>query len=290
MKAIDFRLRPPALGFLNTSMFADLARSAGKAADVGSRTPASARNHSMQRLFEEMDEAGIGIGVISGRVSSVLGSVPNADLAAIVARYPERFVAFAGIDPRDRIAACRNVDDAISAGFKGISLEPGLLVDPWYLDDPRLYPLYAHCEDRNVLVLVMSGGNAGPDVSYCHPAAIDRVARDFSGLTIIAGHGNWPFASEIIHVCYRRPNIFLSPDIYLNPGLPGAREYVDAANGFLAERLLFGSAYPFSALNDAMRFMTGFPLRPEVLELVLHGNAQRLLQLGDYTRKPGAVR
>lgn len=286
MKAIDFRLRPPARGFLNTSMFANLARSAGKAAGVGSRTPDSARKHSMQCLFSEMDAAGIGIGVISGRVSSVLGSVPNSDLASIVARYPDRFVAFAGIDPRDRRAASRDIDDAVNAGFKGISLEPGLLVDPWYLDDPRLYPLYAHCEDRRVLVLVMSGGNAGPDVSYCHPAAIDRVARDFPRLTIVAGHGNWPFVSEIIHVCYRRPNIFLSPDIYLNPGLPGAREYVDAANGFLAERLLFGSAYPFSALDDAMRFMKGFPLRPEVLELVLHGNAQRLLRLGGRDGNP----
>ncbi len=262
-------------------MFADIARSAGKAAGIGSRVPDSAREGSMDLLFDEMDESGVEMGVISGRVNSVLGSVANTDIAGIVARHPDRFVAFAGIDPVDRRATRQAVDDAIDAGFKGISLEPGLQMDPWYLDDPRLYPLYAYCEDRNVIILLMSGGNAGPDVTYCHPAAIDRVARDFPELTIVAGHGNWPFASEIIHVCYRRSNIFLSPDIYLNPGLPGAREYVDAANGFMAERMLFGSAYPFSALDDAIQFMANLPFRPEVLERVLHGNARRLLQLGN---------
>lgn len=233
----------------------------------------------MELLLREMDDAGIGVGVITGRIDSVFGSVPNADLERIVARHPGRFVAFAGVDVGERRRAVAGIDEARARGFKGVSLEPGTRPDAWACDDRRLYPIYAHCEDRGVTVLLMSGGNAGPDVTYSHPAAIDRVARDFPGLTIVAGHGNWPWAAEIIHVCYRRPNIYLSPDVYLNPMLPGAREYVDAANGFMAERFLFGSAYPFSALDDAVRFMHALPFRPEVRELVMHGNARRLLGL-----------
>lgn len=277
--AVDFRLRPPAEGFLATSMFADPVRSAGKAEAVGSRLPASAIERSLDRLLAEMDEAGIAVGVITGRVRSVLGHVDNDDIARIVARHPDRFVAFAGIDPRDRHAACAAIDATMAAGFKGASLEPGLLADAWHADDRRLYPVYAHCEAGRVPVLLMTGGNAGPDLTYSHPAAIDRVAADFPGLTIIAGHGGWPWAHEILQVCFRRPNIHLSPDVYLNPGLPGAQEYVDAANGFLADRFLFGSAYPFSALDDAMRAMAGLPFAPAVRAKVMHGNARRLLGL-----------
>jgi len=277
--AVDFRLRPPAGGFLHADMFANTRRSAGKAADIGSRLPESARKASMPLLIGEMDRAGIEVGVLTGRVNSVLGTVENQDLADIVARYPDRFVALAGVDVSDRRQARDEVDAAVRQGFRGISIEPGLRPDPWSLDDPRLYPLYAHCEARGVLTLVMSGGNAGPDVAYSHPAAIDRVARDFPELVIVAGHGNWPWASEIIHVCYRRANVYLSPDVYLNPSLPGAREYVDAANGFMADRFLFGSAYPFCALDDAVQFMYALPFRPDVRDRVLRRNARRLLGL-----------
>lgn len=233
----------------------------------------------MKLLFEEMDCAGIELGVVTGRVNSVLGSIRNDDLRKIVARHPDRFVALAGIDATDRPRALAEIDDAIRGGFKGISLEPGLYPDPWRLDHPRLYPIYAHCEAHRIVVLVMSGGNAGPDLSYSHPSAIDHVARDFPQLILVAGHGNWPWVSEIIHVCYRRPNIYLSPDLYLNPALPGAREYVEAANGFMARRFLFGSAYPFSALEDAVRSIQALSFRAEVLDLVMRDNARRLLAL-----------
>lgn len=277
--AIDFRLRPPLSGFLTADMFANPARAAGKASDVGSHLPESARQRSMATLLEEMDRAGIELGVITGRVNSVLGSVDNQDLENIVARHPGRFVAFAGVDATKRTEALTDIDSAVLRGFKGASMEPGLYPEPWRLDERRLYPIYAHCEDRGILMLLMSGGNAGPDLTYSHPDAIDRVARDFPRLRIIAGHGNWPWVSEVIHVCYRRSNIYLSPDVYLNPGLPGAREYVDAANGFMSERLLFGSAYPFSALQDAVGFMRALPFRPEVLDRVMRGNARHLLDL-----------
>lgn len=276
---IDFRLRPPLGGFLEADMFANAKRAAAKAADVGSGHAASARERSMALLLEEMDRAGIALGVVTGRANSVLGSIRNDDLRAIVARRPDRFVAFAGIDATDRHRALAEIDAATGPGFKGISLEPGLYPDPWHLDDARLYPLYARCEERDIVVLLMSGGNAGPDPTFSSPEHIDRVARDFPGLRIVAGHGNWPWVCEIIHVCYRRPNLWLSPDVYLNPMLPGAREYVEAANGFMARRFLFGSAYPFSALEDAVRFMHALPFRPEVLGLVMRDNARRLLGL-----------
>jgi predicted TIM-barrel fold metal-dependent hydrolase len=150
-----------------------------------------------------------------------------------------------------------------------------------HLDDPRMYPIYAHCEDRKVPVLFMAGGNAGPDITYTSPEHIDCVARDFPDLRIISGHGNWPWAAQIIHVCYRRPNIWLSPDMYIFGGMPGAQDYINAANGFLSERFLFATAYPLLSFKDAVEAFLRFPLKESVIDRVLYANAAELLGLPD---------
>jgi uncharacterized protein len=279
MRIIDFRLRPPLKGFLDMVMYADIERTARMAAGIGMSLPPSVRQRSVDLMFREMDEAGIEIGVVPGRVSPVLGTIENYDVMSMVARYPQRLVGFTSVNPVNRRRAIADIQVAMEQGMKGVVIEPGLLANPMRLDDARLYPIYAHCEDVRVPVLFMAGGNAGPDCSYTSPEHIDRVARDFPELKIISGHGNWPWAAQIIHVCYRRPNIYLSPDMYIF-GMPGAMDYINAANGFMAERFLFATAYPLVAFKDAIDAFLDFPLKESVLDRIFYKNASELLGIG----------
>ena len=278
MRIIDFRLRPPFGSYLDTIMYGNIERTAASAKKKGMEVARSARERSCEILIREMDEAGVALGVAPGRTGGVFGTMTNDDLLALTARYPGRFVGLAGIDPVDRKKAMREIDRAIAAGLKGVVLEPGLSHNPMHIDDARVYPLYAYCEDRKIPVLLMAGGNAGPDCSYSSPEHVDRVARDFPELTLISGHGNWPWVSQIIHVCYRRRNLYLSPDTYMF-GMPGAREYVDAVNGFLGDRFLFGTAYPFVSLKSAVDRFLQLGIREDLLEGVLYDNAARVLGL-----------
>jgi predicted TIM-barrel fold metal-dependent hydrolase len=276
MRIIDFRLRPPLKGFLDMVMYADLERTARMAAGIGMSLPPSVRQKSIDLMFAEMDEAGIEIGVVPGRVSPVLGTVANDDVRSIVASHPARLVGFTSVNPADRRAAIRGIEADMRQGMKGVVIEPGLLAQPMHLDDARMYPIYACCEDAKVPVLFMAGGNAGPDCSYTSPEHIERVARDFPELKIISGHGNWPWTAQIIHVCYRRPNIYLSPDMYLF-GMPGAMDYVNAANGFMAERFLFATAYPLMSFKDGIEAFLKFPLKESVIDRIFYRNAAELL-------------
>jgi uncharacterized protein len=241
--------------------------------------PPSVRQRSMDLMFEEMDQAGIEVGVVPGRVSPVLGTIEAQEVISIVKRHPRRLVGFAGIEPVGRRKTIAAIDAAMSAGMKGIVLEPGLIATPMHLDDPRMYPIYAHCEDRNIPVIFMAGGNAGPDCTYTAPEHIDRVARDFPEMKIISGHGNWPWTAQIIHICYRRPNVWLSPDLYLFGGMPGASEYISAANGFMSERFLFATAYPLLPLKECVDAFVRLGVRESVLDRVLYSNAATLLGL-----------
>lgn len=281
MRIIDFRLRPPFGAFADLIVFRNAERTARLASELGFELAPSVRERSMDLLLREMDSIGCRCGVITGRTGTVLGSVDNRVIEGVVAAYPGRFVGVAYIGPHDRKAALAEIDRAMKAGFRGIVMEPGLAQPPWHMDDARLYPIYEQLESRDVPLVFMAGGNAGPDVSFTAPEHVDRVARDFPGLRIVLAHGGWPWASEILHVCYRRPNILLSPDMYLFGGMPGALDYINAANGFMADRFVFGSAYPVLPVPAAVRAFLRLPIKEEVADRILYANAARLLGL-DY--------
>ena len=241
--------------------------------------PASVRERSFDLMLEEMDEANVAFGVVPGRISPVLGTIEAADIAAIVADEARSAYRLRRNRPGPRRKAIAAVDAALKMGMKGVVIEPGLSSRPMHLDDARMYPIYAHCQDLKMPVLFMAGGNAGPDITYTSPEHIDRVARDFPDLKIISGHGNWPWAAQIIHVCYRRPNIWLSPDMYVFGDMPGANDYVNAANGFMADRFLFGTAYPLLPFKDGIETFLKFPLKESVIDKLLYKNAAELLGL-----------
>ncbi|OGA72454.1 MAG: amidohydrolase [Betaproteobacteria bacterium RIFCSPLOWO2_12_FULL_65_14] len=278
MKIIDFRLRPPVSGFLNARHYMKPETRDRNTRMLGFEPAPSASKKSIDLLLQEMDEAGITLGVIVGRNTAALGSFRNAEVAEVARSYPGRFVPVGSIEASDRKDAMRQITEARAMGMKMFNLEPGAFAWPMHIDDRRLYPIYAYCEDNAIPVIVMSGGAPGPDISYTAPVHIDRVLADFPDLTVVASHGNWPWVQEIIHVAYRRPNLYLSPDMYLY-NLPGMDDYIRAANGFMSDRFLFGTAYPVCPVKEYTTWFLKLPFKPAVMERILYHNAARVLQL-----------
>ncbi len=275
---IDFRVRPPLKGYLQASMYTNPALRNRYTRGLGLEPAPSAEQRSMPLLLEEMDAAGVTRAVVTARVSDFFGSVSNQDVAEIVAEYPGRFIGVAAVDPTHRRRAIGEIDGAMAMGLKAVNIEPGAYPIPMYADDARLYPLYAHCEDNRIPVIIMNGGNAGPDISYSFTVPLDRVAADFPDLKIVVSHGGWPWVAQVIHVAYRRPNVYLSPDMYLHEA-PGMEHYLQALQGFLAERFLFASCYPLTPVKDYALWFQALPLSPAVRERALWRNAAELLSL-----------
>jgi len=277
---IDFRMRPPVGGFLKTLMYRNVQRTASVARSIGMELPPSVYQESVELMLEEMESAGIGMGVVQGRrVDPYMGSVPNEDVENFVRAYPGKFFGFAGIDPTHPEEALAEIDKVRNNdAFKGIVLEPGMLTVPMYANDRRIYPIYERCGKLGILVVILAGGNVGPDISYSFPLAVDQVAADFPKMTVIISHGGWPWGTQILHVAYRRPNVYISPDQYL-VNLPGMNDYILAANYYLQDRFLFATSYPFLAFKQTVDYFKGLPFRPEVLDKLLYKNAARLLGL-----------
>jgi predicted TIM-barrel fold metal-dependent hydrolase len=278
MTIIDFRLRPPLAGFLKMALFVETERRDKITRIHGFEPPPSVRKKSMDLLLQEMDRAGVTTGVVIGRNSGRYGSISNDDVAGIVKAHPSRFVGTASIDPSNRKIASEQIMSAAKAGFRAINIEPGSYPLPMMVDDRRLYPIYAQCEDANLPVIIMAGGSAGPDLSYTEPVHLDRVAADFSELKIVVSHGGWPWVHQVLHIAFRRPNIYLSPDQYL-ANMAGMDDYVRAANGFLSDRFLYASSYPFTPVDGYAAWFKTLPIQPEAMEKILYRNAAKLLRI-----------
>ena len=281
---IDFRCRPPTKYFLD---YFDAPRVGWMAARLGApQLSPSFLKGSMDLFWEEMDESGIGIGVVLGRNSPAVfmgkqfneAYIPNEHIAELQAKYPSRLIGFGGIDASNtkHDAVKETVRCIEKLGLSGIFVEPGrqLLSHP---ADERLNALYEACIDLNVPVVVMSGPYAGADIGASHPIQIDQLATRYPGLKIVLGHGAWPWIEGILAVAFKHPNVFISPDIYFFA--PGSEGYVQALGGALQDQFLFATAFPLRPLGQTVSDCQKFPVTKDVADKFFFKNARRLLDL-----------
>ena len=284
MQVIDMRLRPSLPSWTKTAQFTEGTKY--YPSRYGFPRPPSAVQRRTDLLIEEMDQASVRWGVIMGRQSAPPhGSVPNDEIAGFVAKHPDRFIAFGGIDLRDIDAGIREIErTAKLPGFRGMSIEPGASFAPMYADDRRLYPLYATCQQLKLpMSITLSGylsAMVGHDLSYGNPTPVYRVAKDFPDLKIIISHAAWPNIMPMIEVAFLCENVYVSPDLYMNHvHTPGAHEYINAARFFMSDRLLWGTAYPSRPLKESVEAFLQWNLPDELRDKILYHNAARLLGL-----------
>jgi len=125
----------------------------------------------------------------------------------------------------------------------------------------------------------MSGPLAGPDISHTDPVRFDRVARRYSSMPVVLGHGCYPYVQEAIALAFKSEvtgllNVYVSPDVYVFA--PGGKAYVEGIN-WLPKRFVFASAYSFMGVEDAVRDTLALPIREDALQDYMYRNAEALL-------------
>src|SRR4051794_1910178 len=154
LSVIDMRLRPPLPSLLRSMLYREQ-EGVRQTRHEDFARPESARQGSAELLIREMDEAGVRFGVIPGRhPAEPFGVIADDENAEVSARYPGRFVGFAGIDLRgDANAWLAQIDRWMRIpAFKGVSIEPSISLteDIRRADDRRLYPIYEECVRRDI--------------------------------------------------------------------------------------------------------------------------------------------
>ena len=282
---IDFRVRPPTQAYRESGAYEVWLDPASRyRIQWEGREPVpSMLSGCMHTFVQEMDEAGINLSVLVGRVSQNArvgrGNVPARELADLMARYPGRFAGLAAVDPLDPQVE-RHIAEAKAMGLCGICLEPFWSSECLYLDDARLFPLYRLLEREALLFTTTLNYNCGQNTSWNNPMHIERIALACPELPILVVHACWPRVTELMAIAVRYPNIHLIPDCYhYFPFINTRSEQQLMYNHLLQNQVLFASSYPIRGFAQAVRHAAEGPWLPEPREKFFWKNAARLLRL-----------
>lgn len=215
-----------------------------------------------------------------------LPATTNDEIARIVERFPEMFVGWAHVDPWKGKLAVRELRRAIKdLGLRGVG-EFHPIMQAFKPSDSRFDELWGTCVEFNIPVSFHTGttgsgagmaGGAGFQIYNSHPIYIDELAARFPALTIVACHPSVPWQDDMLAVAVHKKNVVIdlsgwSPRLF-SPNL------IEHINGTLADKVMFGTDYPWLRPQRWLNAFSKLPIRDDVREKVLRSNAERLLGL-----------
>ena len=232
------------------------------------------------RFDEYMAGEGVDVAILLSEYSpKATGIQPVEDLLPITEYNPERFKLMANLNPHYHHPLPDELERQMDLGAVALKVHP--VHGGFAPNDAALYPAYGLCQERELPVVVHCGTSTFPGSTnrYADPALLEDVVRDFPDLTVILAHGGrgwWYDAAGFMASMREKVWIEIS-------GLPPKKlpEYYEK-HGFerLARKMIFGTDWPgVPGLKNNALALFDLGLREETLELILHGNAERLYKL-----------
>jgi predicted TIM-barrel fold metal-dependent hydrolase len=243
--------------------------------------PPRADPDTVHEAMREVDKAI----VFSLRYKDAIGIDGDDEVTArAVAKYPDKLIGFACIDPRMPDCMDLLVHAIEDLKLKGVKFGP--IYNGVSLLDPRLEPIYAYLA-RNNLPLTMHMGTtfgANAPVELGRPVDVDTIAHRHPDLKMIMAHMAHPWYEECIVVARKNPNVYCEVSaLYYRPWqfwniLICAQEYQIT----LRDKIFWGTDFPFTTVPDSIAGLrnvnkvvegSGLPrVSGETIEKILHSD------------------
>jgi predicted TIM-barrel fold metal-dependent hydrolase len=257
-----------------------------------------------EKRLQKMDECGVDVQVLSlsapgieqfdPATGTILARKSNDALFEVIKRYPDRFMGYAALAPKNPKAAADELERAVTElGFKGWNTHSNY--GDTFLDDPVFRPILERAEKLDVPVYLHPTVSASPqmkgygfalagapfgfgaDTALCmlrliYSGIFDRCPR----LTIILGHLGeaLPFLLKRIDWAFvrpfdpkARPKLEKMPSEYLknNVFITTSGNYYQPAfmcayEAMGKDRILLGTDYPYEDMEECMEFLEKLPI------------------------------
>lgn len=252
-------------------------------------------------LLAEMEEAGIDKSILlTCDFALALGEAEisienlNKKYADLAHRYPDKLIAFAGMDPRRNKATDLLKKCVEEWGMKGLKLHPAA---GFYPNEKETYDLLEVATELKIPVLIHSGSMVPPLKSkFTQSILFDDLATDFPDLTIIAAHAGGLFGYQsMLSLMVTRPNLYVDISAWQIAALKNVeylcrvlREIMDFSG---SHRILFGSDSPSMRSQmtnkdwvDTIKSLPekapgGIKFTEKEVSGILGRNAQRILRI-----------
>jgi uncharacterized protein len=229
--------------------------------------------------FEELLAAeGVDYACILAELSHVTTGVCTNESVRDFCRGRSRLIPFCDINPHLHTDLGGELRRKVEMeGFRGIKMYP--TYQHYYLNDPRMYPLYQAAQDLGIPVLIHTGSSVFKQsrIKYGDPMHLDDVARDFENLNLVMAHsGRGLWYDSAFFLSKLHPNLYMEIS-----GLPPSKlmtYFPELARN--TDKVIFGSDWPgMPAIRQNMDAVSELPISAEGAERILGGNAAKLLKL-----------
>src|SRR5438552_7659851 len=222
-----------------------------------------------------------------GIVRSVPFGVTNEETAALLRRYPDRFLGLARISVNafKGMSGVRELERLVrDQGFHALGVSA--LVDCLPASDRRFYPLYTKAAELGIPVRIYSTMNYANDRPYDlgHPRHLDQIAMDFPELRIDAALSGWPWVNDLVGLMRRHPNLYCDTSAhhphYFGVAGSGWEMFIQFGNTLLQDKIMVGFSKDSFGLTipQSVALYEKLPLKDKVIEKRLYGNAKEFLR------------
>jgi predicted TIM-barrel fold metal-dependent hydrolase len=270
-----------------------------------------------------MDAAGIDVAVLSLTAPGIeqlepkwatkLAREANDELAAAIAKYPDRFVGYAALCPKDADAACKELERCVKElGFKGWKTHCNY--GDSYIDEKQYWPIMAKCAELDVPFYLHPTvpkikefwtyglALAGPGFGFGMETALTMFRLVLSGVfdaypNLKVGVGHYgeglpflldrvDFSANFAHVAAdagafvalkRKPSDYLRQNMWVSTScnyLPGA--FSTSWNDLGKEHVVLGADYPYGKMEECIAFLEGRGLSDAEKEMLYETNVAAL--------------
>ena len=140
------------------------------------------------------------------------------------------------------------------------------------INDRRLWPFYERACELGVPLTVHTGTSyVSPQPnSHCQTGQLDDVMLDFPELKVIAYHAGWPQTEELIGLCGKHKNLYMSVSgilgWYERSPYRGYHAIGTALQWMPSEKIVLGMDLAFDALARVVDYIRNFEMPAELQE------------------------
>jgi uncharacterized protein len=233
-------------------------------------------------LLASMDREGIDISVIVnyGWSTHDFCVETNDYILESINRYPKRLIGFCAVSSYHDDFSLAEIERCVRGGIRGVGeLRPDAQL-PETASREMLAPFSRLLSEHNLILMTHSSdpvghlyrgkGGATPEILY-------EFIESLSGVPVVCAHwgGGLPFYTLMPEVRQALENVYF--DTAISPFLYRPEIYCYVRDLVGADRILFGSDYPVMAPSRLLREIDTVGLSGEECEMILSGNARRLL-------------
>ncbi|HEU5302483.1 MAG TPA: amidohydrolase family protein [Acidimicrobiia bacterium] len=204
----------------------------------------------------------------------------NEPAIAALGAHPDRILGSFDVDPGQGVGALTTLRRAVEDW--GVVAATGFAAGTFpqrAYDDAAWFPVYATCVELGIPIF-LTVGVPGPRVPFSPQRVdtLDVVCYEFPDLVVVMRHGAEPWADLAVKLMLKWPGLHYSTSAFAPRYYP--TEIVDFANTRGADKILFAGYFPMGLSYETIfDQLARVPLREQVWEPFLHGNARRILRL-----------